>query len=99
MQDTKTWQHENLRVVQGYVQGSAYQDLPSGHSVRISVCSYEYDRQGETRMNHVPIISIEDETGSIVSEPHARDSSNPHQAIQNAKRYGKDVIENPQRYI
>jgi hypothetical protein len=63
-----------------------------GYSVQASVTSYEYERNGETKLNHVPNVVVTDETGRIVSEPHAHDSTNPEKAIENARETVRTVF-------
>jgi len=48
---------------------------------------------GEKRMNHVPNAVVIDESGSIVSEPHVHDSTNPQKAIENAREAVRNVFD------
>jgi len=95
------WYDNTLRVDDnGHVVGQAwYGSFADGHDVTISVTSYDYDRYGETKTNHVPHVVVTDKNGNIVAEPHAHDSSLPKKAIKEAKQTGKYVIENPEQFI
>ena len=80
------WQFSNLEITQeGYVLGSAYtQQLSDGSDISIHVTTYEYNDNED--LNHVPIVTIVDDSGSIIAEPHTRDSTNATTAIKNAIR-------------
>lgn len=85
---------------EGYVVGSAcIFNFIEGYDVSASVTSYEYERNGETKMNHVPHIVVSKRNGSIVSEPHAHDSENPEKAIERAKGTAKYVAQHPDDFV
>lgn len=85
---------------EGYVTGSACLfNFVEGYDVSASVSSYEYERNGETKMNHVPHIVVSENGGNIVSEPTAHDSSNPKKAIENAKNTAKYVAQHPNDFV
>lgn len=78
--------HDSLETDdEGFVTGSAYTRQRDGYDVQAAVFSYEYERNGETRMNHVPNVVLTDEDGKIVAEPHARDWENPSKAMDAAR--------------
>lgn len=80
----------------GHVIGSARTtEFNGGMTVSIGVHSYDYEQNGETKRNHVPIITVSDESGVIKLQPHARDSDNPRRAVQNAKNTAESVFNNP----
>lgn len=95
------WLHDSLEVDdEGYVIGSAYtEEFLGGYTVDVGVFSYEYERHGESRMNHVPNVVVSDPEGRIVAEPHSWDSGNPETAIRNAKATGELVYDNPQDFV
>lgn len=95
------WEYDNLSVNEdGEVVGSAYTfTFGDGYNVQIGVFSYVYERNEEFHTNHVPNVVVSDSTGSIVAEPHARDSENPETAIENAKSAAEYVYENPEEYV
>jgi len=102
MQETQfQWYDDTLSVADNdHVEGSAfYGSFADGYDVVISVTSYDYERNGETKTNHVPHVVVSDSSGSIVSEPHTRDSHDPQTAINNAKQAGRYVVENPMKFI
>lgn len=86
---SEIWQFSSLEIDEkGYVIGSAYtQQLSDGSDIRIGVSSYEYNEAGD--LNHVPLVTIVDDSGSIIAEPHASDSTNATTAIKNAIRQGE----------
>jgi hypothetical protein len=90
--NSEIWDHDSISIDEdGYVHGYAFAGRVDGeHDVTVSVTSYEYDGN---KMNHVPHIVIDKaDTGSIVAEPHANDSRNPNQAIENAKGAGEYIV-------
>lgn len=99
--ETSIWLYDNLEIDDdGYVTGSAYtRQFLGEYDVVVGVTSYEYERHGETRMNHVPHVVVTDSEGTIVREPQAYDSENPGRAISNAKGLAEFVLENPQDFI
>jgi len=69
----------------GHVDGQAVIfDSENNIDVTASVYSYDYNRGGESRTNHVPHIVVSDMDGSIQHEPDAYDSRNPQTAIKRA---------------
>jgi hypothetical protein len=94
MSDNDIWQHDNLRVEDGMVAGSARTRMKGGVDVQAAVTSYEYERQGRQMANHVPHVVVLGEGGRIHAEPHARDSTNPNKAIENAKSLGEYTFKN-----
>lgn len=79
------WSDNTFEIVNGHVEGCTYiLDSERDTDVTASVTSYDYDRNGEVRTNHVPHIVVSDNSGSIQKEPHANDSENPRTAIENA---------------
>lgn len=102
MSDNKEiWAHDSLEIDDdGYVIGSAYTDMKlNGHYMSVGVSSYEYKRRGEVKMNHVPLITVADDTGKVVAEPTSHDSSDPEKAIENAKSTGEYVFENLEEFV
>ena len=100
-QNDNIWEYNSLEVNKdNEVVGSAYTStFKGGYDVQVAVFSYEYEINGETKMNHVPNVTLTDESGSIVEEPYARDSENPEKAIENAINQGEYVFENPTEFI
>lgn len=74
-------------------------NVGGGYDIIGSVFSYEYERRGTTKMNHVPNVVITDKSGSIIREPSARDSENPVTAISNTKETVKHVAENIEEFV
>jgi len=99
--DSDVWQFSDLRVLgDGIVRGTAYtHQFRDGYDVRVAVTSYEYEQNGKTRMNHVPNVVVSDGDGSIIVEPHARDTSDPREAITNAKQTAERVFHYPDQFI
>lgn len=99
-ENEKIWAHDSLDVDdEGYVTGAAYTyTFGDGFDVQVGVTSYEYERGGETKMNHVPNVVVTDKDGSIVREPHAWDSEHPNRAIENGKGVAEDVFKRPGQY-
>ena len=96
----EAWDYDGIEIDDdGKVVGSAYRMFNDGYDVTVSVFSYEYRQNGETHMNHVPHVVVNNPDGAIVSEPEARDSSNAEKAIENAKNLGEYVYENTQDFI
>lgn len=94
------FRHDDLRVNDdGFVEGTAYTHDKDGYDVVVGVTSYEYERDGETKMNHVPNVVVNDPDGSIVAEPHSHDSSSAEIAIENAKSTGKWAFRNMEQYM
>lgn len=84
----------------GFVIGSGYvRSEDCEYAVDFGVFSYEYERKGETRINHVPSIHVVDERGVIHAEPHANDSHDPETAMENARSTAKYTFENIEDYI
>jgi|APHM01.1.fsa_nt_gi hypothetical protein len=90
--------HDTLEVDDdGYVTGSAYtRKFGNGYSIQLHVTSYEYERNNDTRMNHVPIVVVERD--GIECEPHVRDSRSARTAIESARGAARDIANNPERY-
>ena len=100
VQNSDVWKHSDLILNDnGYVSGVAYTKEQNGYSIEISVFTYEYEQNGETKMNHVPNIILSNKNGSITAEPHAHDSQNAEKAIQNAINTGEYVIENLNQFV
>jgi len=101
MTENNIWEYDNLHINKNNeVEGSAYTfTFAGGYDVQIGVFSYTYERNGEFKMNHVPNVVVTDSNGSIVSEPHANDSTHPEKAIKNARLTAQEVYENPQNFI
>jgi hypothetical protein len=99
--DSELWGNQSLWIDEnGHVDGSMHVfGFVDGYDVTIGVFSYDYDRHGETRTNHVPQVVVSTTDGSIVAEPHAHDSNNPVQAIKNARDAAEHVIENPDEFV
>ena len=94
------WNDDTLEVnYDGHVEGQAWTTINDEYDVSASVTSYEYQRNGETRINHVPHVVVSSHNGSIVAEPHAHDSEHAGVAIGNAKETAAYVIENPEEFI
>lgn len=100
-ENDSVWDYDDLHVNdEGMVEGTAIsREFAGGYTVQASVSSYEYEKGGETRKNHVPHITVQDENGSIVSEPSAWDSISPKKAIEAAKGTGEYVVEYPDDFI
>jgi len=74
-----TEEHNGLS---GWVTGTAHTEIiHDRYWAQASVTSYEYE---DGKLNHVPNVVLVEDGGYIVAEPHAHDSTNPHQAIENA---------------
>lgn len=86
--------------VNGHVEGQAvaFQPVP-GYDVSVSVTSYDYERNGETKTNHVPHVTLSTIDGNIVAEPHAHDSHIPAEAIKEGKQTARYVIENIGQFV
>jgi len=84
------WDYNTLEVETNYVAGTASREI-DGYLVVAHITSYEIT----DGYNHVPIVTVEDieDRYRIVDEPHVRDSTDPHQAIQNATNTATAVIE------
>lgn len=95
------WLHDSLEINErGEVAGAAYtREFEGGYDVVVGISSYEYEIHGETKMNHVPNVVVNDPDGNIVAEPHAHDSHDPHKAIERAKNTAESVYHNPEQYI
>jgi len=93
------WQFSNLEITQdGYVVGSAYtQQLSDDSDIRIGVTTYEYNDAGD--LNYVPNVTIVADSGSIIAEPHASDSTNATTAIKNAIRQAEFCFKERQREL
>jgi len=83
---------------EGFVTGSAYTRKKGGYDVQAGVYSYEYERHGDARMNHVPNVIVVHPDGHIVAEPHANDSPHAGRAIDNAKDTVRFVFSNLDQY-
>jgi hypothetical protein len=69
----------------GHVNSSIHIfDSENGIDVTATVCSYDYERHGERRENHVPRVVVTDPDGTIRQEPHAHDSRDVRKAIERA---------------
>lgn len=101
MTENDIWEYDNLEIDEkGFVTGSAYtREFLGEYDILVAVFSYEYERQGETKMNHVPHVVITERDGNIVSEPEARDSENPEVAIENAKGLAEYIFEYPEDFV
>lgn len=99
--DSDVWAYNGLSITdRGYVEGSAYtHTFKDGCDVSIGVFSYEYDRDGEHKINHVPNVVVTDRDGRIIAEPHANDSSEPRTAIENARDAAEYVVEHSDEYV
>lgn len=93
------FQHDNLRVEGHKVKGTAFTPFKDGYDVHAAVTSYTYERDGEQRHNHVPLVLITDETGTILAEPHTHDSHDPEKAIENAKGTAEYVFKNLSEFV
>lgn len=83
--DDDIWAFNDLCINDdGFVEGTAYTKEKDGYDIRIAVESYEYERHGETRMNHVPVGNITNEKGIIVHDLEPNDDQNAERAIENA---------------
>ena len=82
--NTEFWDMDSIEVDEnGFVQGQAYKlGIHGQFDVTASVTSYEYERNGETKMNHVPHIVVSEKDGKIIKEPHANDSENPKKQLK-----------------
>jgi len=93
------WQFSNLEITQdGYVEGYAYtQQLSDDSDISIGVTTYEYNDAGD--LNYVPNVTIVADSGSIIAEPHASDSTNATTAIKNAIRQSEFCFKERQREL
>jgi len=85
--DHPEWWCDNVFTINadGHVEGVAYIfDSENSIDVTAAVNSYNYERGGETRTNHIPHIVVSDPDGSIQKEPHAHDSKHPRTALKRA---------------
>ena len=98
--DTDVWAHADFEIdANGHVDGSAYtHEFANGHDVVIGVTSYDYERAGETRTNHIPNAVTTDADGTIVHEGEPNDSENPQTAIENAKGSAEFIFENAEQF-
>ena len=77
-----------------HVKGQAHIfDNENAIDVTVAVTSYDYERHGESRTNHVPHIVVSDPDGTIRQEPYARDSHDPRTAIKWAIQTAEWVYE------
>jgi len=95
------WSDDTLEINDdGHVEGSAFVgNFIDGYDVSISVTSYDYERNGETRTNHVPHVVVTTTEGKIIVEPTAQDSRNAQKAIENARGCAEYVIKYPSEFI
>jgi len=94
------WDENTLEVNHdGHVEGHAFRAINDEYDVTASVISYEYFRNGEEHINHVPHVVVSTRDGSVVAEPHAHDSRHAGVAIGNAKDMAGYVFENPEEFI
>lgn len=100
-ENDSVWDYDDLHVNdEGMVEGAAIsKEFAGGHTLQASVTSYEYEKNGETHVNHVPHLVVQDENGSIVSEPHVHDTASAEGAIARAKGAGKSVVVHPEGFI
>lgn len=93
--------HDGMEVDdRGFVIGSGYvRSEDCEYGVDFGVFSYEYERNGETRINHVPSVHVVDERGVILAEPHAHDSESAEKAMDNARGTAKYAFENIEDFI
>lgn len=101
MTENDIWEYDNLEIDEkGFVTGIAYtREFLEDYQVHASVASYEYERRGKTKMNHVPQVTITDSSGKIMSEPEVRDSGNAEAAIENAKGLAEYIFEYPEDFV
>ena len=86
------WAYNNLEINESdKVVGNAYTREKSGRHILVTVYSYEYEKNREQKMNHVPCIVVENEDGDILSEPHAHQSHNAEKAIENGLETAEDI--------
>lgn len=99
--ENEIWAYENLEIDEdGHVREVAYtHPFKDGYDVQVAVTSYDFEKHGETKTNHVPNVVLTDEDGSIVAEPHARDSYSAEKAIENGKRTAEYVFKHPEQFI
>lgn len=95
------WAYENFSLDDdGHVTGSAHtHEFMGGYTVAIGVFSYEYERDGEKRVNHVPNVVVQHPDGAILREPYARDSEKPWAAVRNARDTAETVYRNAEEYV
>lgn len=95
------WNEDTLTVDEhGHVDGQAWYGLfGDGYDVFASVTSYDYERGGQTRTNHVPHVVVTDNRGSVIAEPHVHDTQFPEKAIKAAKDVARGVVANPEQFI
>jgi hypothetical protein len=100
-ENTNVWEFNSLEVNDdGKVEGSAYSfKLYGEYDVVATVSSYAYEKRGESHMNHVPAIILQDESGSIIQDWNGHDSSNAEKAIDNALSFGESVYKDYEQYI
>jgi len=98
--DSDILEYNSLSVENREVSGSALtHTFEGGYRIQITVISYDYERTGETRQNHVPNVVVTDRTGSIVTEVHANDSNSPIEAVENAVSTAEYVLENADTFL
>jgi hypothetical protein len=94
------WSHDDLRVENGFVEGFAYTNIKNGYDVSAHVESYEYETtHNKVKTNHVPVVQITTEDGRIVKNMEPHDSSNPNEAIQNAKSSAEYAYKNLEYFV
>lgn len=88
--------HDSLQIDNdGYVYGSAYtKELPNGDSLTGGVTSYEY-KDGE--LNHVPGVTLVDESGAIKKEYSPYDTTNAETAIDRVRTQMENAFKDEKR--
>lgn len=99
--DSDVWRFSDLRINDdGMIEGSAYtRETEGGYDITVSVTSYEYERHGETRVNHVPNVVVSKPNGGIAAEPHAHDSRSAVTALKNAKNAAEYAFNHIEQYV
>jgi hypothetical protein len=101
VENSDIWEYSSIDIDEtGRVTGYAYTyEFGDGYDVGISVSSYEFERDGRTKMNHVPIVNVtEAHDGRIVKQIKAHDSLRASKAIENAVGAAKIVFKRPDQF-
>jgi len=93
------WAEFNVQIENNKIKGCAYTHrFGNENSIFVGVSSYSYNENDERKTNHVPIVTVSSESGSIIHNGEPRDSTNPEKAIQNAINSAEYIFENSDSY-
>lgn len=92
---------ENKLIVKddGFVEGMTVIPINDEYDIVVSVNSYEYERNGEKRINHVPQVNITKDGAIVYESEMDRDTKNGNEAIKFAYQTAKYCKENYEELI